>query len=182
MIRCGRRTGLAPHRPRCRNHARLLLVIGDLDAVTAPRLARRLANHRSIRVFDLSGVTFIDAAGLWAIVEATRVRSEPRHSCAVSLRPPAVQDRRLDNITGVAAAERTALPRRLSGGWQPRSTCVSTDFPPGSATTRRPHTPRVCTEDGSLMGKKKIEQGLRDAGLREACTADGQGRRQGPSR
>ena len=110
MTRCARRTRLAPHRPRCTNRARLLLVAGELDTVTASRLARRLANSRSIRVLDLSRVTFIDAAGLRAIVEATR--ADPN----LAVRAPSACVRRLcmiaglDDIAGVAAAERTPPP------------------------------------------------------------------------
>ena len=94
MTGCAQRTLPAPHCPRRMSGAGLLLVIGELDMVTASRLARRLADSPSIRVLDLSGVTFIDAAGLRAIVEATRGESEPRSPCTVDLRSSALHDRR----------------------------------------------------------------------------------------
>ena len=183
VTRGARRTRRALHRPRCRNHARLLLVVGDLDAVTAPRLARRLANHRSIRVLDLSGVTFIDAAGLRAIVEATR--ADPN----LAVRAPSACVSRLcmiadlDEIAGIAAPEWMPSPRRRAGGWRPRGVCVSTDLPLGSATTRRPHTPSACTEERIPDGQEEDRAGAtRRWVAQEACTARGQGRRQGPSR
>ncbi len=247
MTRCARRTRLAPHRPRCTNRARLLLVAGELDIVTASRLARRLANSRSIRVLDLSRVTFIDAAGLRVIVEATH--ADPN----LAVRAPSACVRRLcmiaglDDIGGVAAAERTPPPgtvrvtdrRRTSTSPVPtsrRSSCRPTSSGPPPASPlrhrapqarratrtppiRRTRTPserqdvhreagggvarafrltflrvaqrpdawtrsrsarqtrprRVVTDgrwvrsrkNGTLMGKKKIEQDLRAAGLRK---------------
>ena len=90
--------------------AGLLLVIGELDMVTASRLARRLADSPSIRVLDLSGVTFIDAAGLRAIVEATRANPN------LAVRAPSTCVRRLCTIAGLddllrmAASEPTVPP------------------------------------------------------------------------
>ena len=78
--------------------------------VTASRLARRLANYPSIRVLDLSRVTFIDAAGLRAIVEATRANPN------LAVHAPSACVRRLctiadiDDIPLVGAPERTAPP------------------------------------------------------------------------
>ena len=77
------------------------------------------------------------------------------------------------------------LPRRLPCCvWRRRCACVSADFPTGSAgplvrtrlrSARQMCHPRVVTdgrsyrsrENGTVMGKKKIEQDLRDAGLRK---------------
>ena len=42
----------------------VLVISGELDVSTGPALARRLGAERSVRVVDLSAVTFIDAAGL----------------------------------------------------------------------------------------------------------------------
>ena len=76
----------------------------------ASRLVRRLADHPSIRVLDLSRVTFIDSAGLRAIVEATR--ADPNlaihapSACVLRLCTLAG----LDDIPRVAASEWTSPP------------------------------------------------------------------------
>jgi anti-anti-sigma factor len=95
MTRCTRRTRPAPNRARCSHGARVLFVSAELDIATASRLARRLADAPSIRALYLSQVTFIDSAGLRAIVEATR--ADP--NLAIEAPPACV--RRLSTIAGV---------------------------------------------------------------------------------
>jgi anti-anti-sigma factor len=91
----------------------VLFIAGELDMFTTSRLARRLANSPSIRVLDLSRVTFIDAAGLRAIVVA--LRADPN----LAIRAPSDCVRRLctiaglDDILGVSASERTAPHRAV---------------------------------------------------------------------
>jgi len=50
----------------------VFVIRGELDIATGPALARRLAAQRSVRVVDLSAVTFIDAAGLRWLREGLR--------------------------------------------------------------------------------------------------------------
>jgi len=61
---------------RCRRRG-VLVVRGELDVVTAPALVTRLVTSRSIRVVDLSEVTFIDAAGLGALCDGARRAPQP---------------------------------------------------------------------------------------------------------
>jgi anti-anti-sigma factor len=49
-----------------------LTVTGELDMATAPAIAEQLLHDRSIRVVDMSSVTFIDAAGLGALRDGMR--------------------------------------------------------------------------------------------------------------
>jgi anti-anti-sigma factor len=56
-----------------RHRRRTIAVRGELDAVSAPWLADRLADP-AVEAVDLSAVSFIDAAGLAALVRATRAR------------------------------------------------------------------------------------------------------------
>jgi anti-anti-sigma factor len=58
---------------------RTVAVAGELDVATAPTL-RALLDAESVRVVDLSGVTFIDVAGLRVLLERRHllVRSPSR--------------------------------------------------------------------------------------------------------
>ena len=49
--------------------ATLLAITGELDLYTTSRLAERLARTPSIRILDLSGVSFIDPAGLRIVLD-----------------------------------------------------------------------------------------------------------------
>jgi anti-anti-sigma factor len=70
---------------------RTVAVVGELDVATAPTL-RALLDAESVRVVDLSGVTFIDVAGL-------RVLLERRH---LVVRSPSRPVRRLIELCGRA--------------------------------------------------------------------------------
>ncbi len=64
--------------PPCRTvtiDAMTVAVSGDVDAYSAPELAASLIDHRADRVI-LTAVTFIDAAGLRALLTAHRARPE----------------------------------------------------------------------------------------------------------
>jgi anti-anti-sigma factor len=74
---------------------RTIVARGELDAVTAPELVDRLGDP-SVDGVDLSGVTFIDAAGLAALVQATRARGG-----ALLLRAPSTPVRRAIEVTGL---------------------------------------------------------------------------------
>ena len=55
----------------------VLMVTGELDMATAPTVASQLLHDRSIRVVDLAGVTFIDAAGLGVLRDGIRGTNRP---------------------------------------------------------------------------------------------------------
>ena len=74
----------APGEEAARGRSMTVAVIGELDIATVPRFAVRmneLARARDLRemVMDLSGLTFIDAGGVRALVEL-RSRLEKRHA------------------------------------------------------------------------------------------------------
>jgi len=65
------------HRPPCARETDVLAVSGELDIVSASRLVERLSQTQSIRIIDLSGVSFIDPSGLRILVNAVRARPTP---------------------------------------------------------------------------------------------------------
>ena len=54
-----------------------LVVTGELDAATAPRLGALLADPAVVEI-DLAGVSFIDASGLTVLVAARDARRRER--------------------------------------------------------------------------------------------------------
>lgn len=74
--------------------------VGELDALTAPRMRQVLARMASSpkAVIDLSGVVFIDSTGLNALVGGIRRIRECGGQVAVSSSSPQV--RRLLTLTG----------------------------------------------------------------------------------
>jgi anti-anti-sigma factor len=82
------------HRSRCAREPDVLAVRGELDIASAPRLVERLSRTPSIRIIDLSGVSFIDPAGLRILVNA--VRAHP----ALVIRAASASVRRLFAIAG----------------------------------------------------------------------------------
>jgi len=83
----------------------LIRVRGELDQVDAPRLhaATDMMLSDGVRdlVIDCHGITFIDSAGLQAILDAhTRAQSE---GGTLTLRRPSAVARRLLEITGMDA-------------------------------------------------------------------------------
>lgn len=75
-------------------------VVGEIDAHTAPEIARTLAESESKTVeLDLSGVDFVDSSGLRALIEAHQ-EFEASGGALTLVRPsPAVS--RLFDISGV---------------------------------------------------------------------------------
>lgn len=81
----------------------LVTVRGELDDASAPELADLLTNEVCVRgprrlVLDLSGVSFIDCAGLRAIARARRLLPP---ECPVVLRSPSRAARKLLAATGL---------------------------------------------------------------------------------
>ena len=73
----------------------VVAVEGDLDTATAGQLRRRLAAQPAVRIIDLSAVTFIDAAGLRVLLDATTHTGTTQ----CRLRAPSRQVTRLYQIT-----------------------------------------------------------------------------------
>jgi anti-sigma B factor antagonist len=81
-----------------------LLVSGEIDLLTAQRLEREISSllkqaPRSSVTVDLSGVTFIDASGLRALMAARREAGEAGRS--IMLLDPSFVVQRLFEITGL---------------------------------------------------------------------------------
>jgi anti-anti-sigma factor len=85
-----------------RTCVQLLVVTGELDLFTTSRLAEHLARNPTIRILDLSNVSFIDAAGLRILIDAARV--DPR----LVIRAPSACIRRLCAIAGLQGIAETA--------------------------------------------------------------------------
>jgi anti-anti-sigma factor len=98
----------------------VVLVIGDVDVVTAPELGALLDGvinrHRQQVVLDLSRCTFLDASGLGVMVRAvSRLRLRFMDG-TLTLRSPSPMVRRILHVTGVDASvllEEPEAGRRL---------------------------------------------------------------------
>ena len=77
----------------------LLRLVGEIDVMTAPELARYLDNDQRIRVLDMAQVTFMDSSGLKVLVLANRSREA---SDRITLRAPSAAVRRVVDISGMA--------------------------------------------------------------------------------
>jgi anti-sigma B factor antagonist len=80
-----------------------VLLAGELDLETAPELEQQLAaleeSQRTRVVIDLGGVTFMDSAGLKAILAASEFAQSHGHTLVLRRGPRQVQ--RLIELTGV---------------------------------------------------------------------------------
>jgi anti-anti-sigma factor len=52
----------------------VLFIVGEVDAASAPDLARRLEAHDGSLLVNLEGVRFLDAAGVRVLLDAYRSR------------------------------------------------------------------------------------------------------------
>ena len=77
----------------------VVAVVGELDAATAGQLVRRLSAPPAVQVIDLSGVTFIDASGVRALVDVTVCDGSNRRL----LRAPSRAVVRICEITGLTS-------------------------------------------------------------------------------
>src|SRR4051794_41605229 len=107
-----------------------VLVGGELDCRTAPRLVRCVyglldSGHRQIDL-DLSGVTFVGAAGLTAFREAALRAGQVGGRARLAAGPP--QGRRLLPLT--ALDTRVEVEALLRGPWRAVA-------PPGTTAVRR---------------------------------------------
>ena len=88
---------------RPRPGVKLVRPTGDIDAYTAPQLRSQLhqasGGDATLLVVDLSSVTFIDSAGLGALVGAHRRMREARGRMRI-VRPPALVARAFE-LTGL---------------------------------------------------------------------------------
>jgi anti-anti-sigma factor len=76
----------------------LLRLVGEVDAATAPELARYLDNDPRVRVLDMAQVTFIDSSGLKVLVIANRSRDASER---ITLRPVSPAARRVLELAGM---------------------------------------------------------------------------------
>ena len=97
-----------------------VVVSGELDLATVPRLSATVAEHSDARllVLDLNAVTFIDSAGVQVLIEADR-------ACAGS-------GSRLVVLTGDGPVRRVLDLCELDG----RLAVVTTDPSPGASAWR----------------------------------------------
>ena len=95
MTRRTRSPRRSRHRSSCLRVSEVLAVIGELDVVTTSRLMERLASTPTIRILDLSGVRFIDPAGLRILLDI--VRTDPQ----LVIRAPSACVRRLCSLAGL---------------------------------------------------------------------------------
>jgi anti-anti-sigma factor len=89
------------HRAQGRRHT--LALRGELDLLSSPTLEATLRelceNETSALVLDLSGITFIDAAGLRSVLLANDLCK--RHGCSCSVVPAPRHVQTLFEVTGV---------------------------------------------------------------------------------
>ena len=77
----------------------VVVLVGEIDVATAPKLHRCLEHDPRIRVLDMALVTFMDSSGLKVIVIANRAREA---SDRITLRAPSGAVRRVVDIAGMA--------------------------------------------------------------------------------
>ncbi|MBF6163441.1 STAS domain-containing protein [Streptomyces gardneri] len=89
---------------RPRPDVTMLMVAGEIDVATAPRLRAQLASgparRAAVLVLDLSPVTFLAAAGLSVLVEAQAEVTRTRRRMALITRVRPVD--RVIEVTGLA--------------------------------------------------------------------------------
>ena len=76
----------------------VVVLVGEIDAATAPKLHRCLEHDARVRVLDMTQVTFMDSSGLKVIVIANRARDA---SDRITLRAPSRAVRRVVDIAGM---------------------------------------------------------------------------------
>lgn len=76
-----------------------VVLVGEIDAATAPKLDRCLEHDPRIRVVDMEQVTFMDSSGLKVLAIANRSREA---SDRITLRAPSAAVRRVVDIAGMA--------------------------------------------------------------------------------
>jgi anti-anti-sigma factor len=82
-----------------------LLVQGELDLASVPRLRRAFEEHRPPAgnvILDVSGLSFIDSTGLQELLDLSALLEDG----AIVLRRPSASVRKLLHITGLDHTER----------------------------------------------------------------------------
>jgi anti-sigma B factor antagonist len=77
----------------------VVVLVGEIDAATAPKLQQCLEHDARVRVLDMTQVTFMDSSGLKVIVIANRARDA---SDRITLRAPSRAVRRVVDVAGMA--------------------------------------------------------------------------------
>jgi anti-sigma B factor antagonist len=110
-----------------RDDVTVLMVVGEIDAATAPFLHEACLEAESMGdrvILDAAGVTFMDSSALHVLVKARQRLGTTN----VVVRNPSDQVRRLLHLTGLAAHFLETIPT------QPEDPTSTTE------ATRRPHT------------------------------------------
>lgn len=99
---------------------KILKVVGEVDAYTAPVLRERLfplTEITGIEIFvDLSGVNYMDSTGLGTFVGA--LKSCRAHGCSLKLFGLSDRIERLFNITGLSDVIDVQTDQKVRGGSQ----------------------------------------------------------------
>ncbi|HWM21651.1 MAG TPA: STAS domain-containing protein [Ilumatobacteraceae bacterium] len=77
----------------------VVLLVGEIDVATAPKLRLCLEHEPLVRVLDMEQVTFMDSSGLKVLAIANRSRDA---SDRITLRAPSAAVRRVVDISGMA--------------------------------------------------------------------------------
>ena len=77
----------------------VVVLVGEIDAATSPKLGRCLEHDPHIRVVDMAQVTFMDSSGLKVLAIANRSRGA---SDRITLRAPSAAVRRVLDVAGMA--------------------------------------------------------------------------------
>ena len=90
----------------------VLVLVGEIDAATAPELHRHLDDDPVVTVIDMRDVSFIDSSGLKVLLIANRGRAP---SNQITLREPSARVRRVLQVAGLTerlgtTAERSDAP------------------------------------------------------------------------
>ena len=86
----------------------VVVLVGEIDAATAPKLHRCLEHDPRIRVLDMAQVTFMDSSGLKELIAARQHLHE--RSATVRLSGVRGQVQRLSKMTGVDELFATPAP------------------------------------------------------------------------
>ena len=105
----GVRTVLVVHRKRLEPGLTVVTAVGEVDLLTAPRLQQELARSRGhTTVVDLTGVTFLAAAGLSVLLAANaQAREDGRRFGLVGAAGTARRSLEVSGVAEVVPSYRT---------------------------------------------------------------------------
>jgi anti-sigma B factor antagonist len=83
----------------------VLVLVGEIDAATAPELRRHLDDDPRVTVLDMRDVSFMDSSGLKVVLFANRGRAPADR---ITLRDPSARVRRVLQVAGLTDSLGTA--------------------------------------------------------------------------